>query len=70
MAVINTRSLNANGYKLKDCIVELDLDIIGITESWLPMDDTIANHIIGNSCPAGYKMVHQPRTSNAEVELP
>ena len=63
MAVINCRSLNKNGIKLKDHIVEYDCDIVAVTETWLPCEDILANHIIGDVCPKGYKMSHTPRSS-------
>ena len=40
MAVINCRSLNKNDIKLKDHIVEYDCDIVAVTETWLPCEDT------------------------------
>ena len=63
MAVINCRSLNKNGIKLKDHIVEYDCDIVAVTETWLPCEDILANHIIGDVCPEGYKMSHTPPSS-------
>lgn len=56
VAVINTRSLNANGFKLKDSILDLDSNFVVITESWLPQNDSVANHIIKNAFPTEFKM--------------
>lgn len=42
-------------------IVEHDCDIIAVTETWLPCEDLLANQIIGDVCPKGYKMSHIPR---------
>lgn len=61
VALSNSRSLNRNGFKLKDHVVEYDCDIVGITETWLSSDEVIANQIIGDTCPEGYKMSHVPR---------
>lgn len=41
-------------------IVEHDCDIIAVTETWLPCEDLLANQIIGDVCPEGYKMSHIP----------
>ena len=64
LAVINTRSLNVNGFKLKDSIVDLDSNFVVITESWQPQHYSVANHIIKNTFPTGFKMVRQPRGSD------
>jgi exonuclease III len=64
MAYVNCRSINRNGFKLKDCVVDNDYDLIGITETWLPIEQSLSNHIIRDFCPKGYKMVHIPRSSS------
>ena len=61
MAVVNCRSLNKNGLKLKDHIVEYNCDIVAVTETWLPCEDILANQIIGDVCPKGYKISQVPR---------
>lgn len=61
MAVANCRSLNKNGLKSKDHIVEYNCDIVTVTETWLPSEDILANQIIGDVCPKGYKISHVPR---------
>ncbi|CAB4035802.1 Hypothetical predicted protein [Paramuricea clavata] len=38
MAYVNCRSINRNGFKLKDCVVDNDYDLIGITVTWLPIE--------------------------------
>ena len=63
MALVNCRSLNKNGFKLKDHAVEYDCDIIAVTETWLPNEETLANQIIGDTCPKGYKMSQNPRNN-------
>ena len=69
LAVINCRSLNKNGIKLKDHIVEHDCDIIAVTETWLPCEDLLAKQIIGDVCPEGYKMSHIPRSSGGGIGI-
>ena len=61
LVLINSRSLNKNGFKLKDHVVDHDCDIAAVTETWLPDNDVIANQIIGDTCPQGYRMLHTPR---------
>ena len=38
-----------------------DCDIAAVTETWLPDNDVIANQIISDTCPQGYRMFHTPR---------
>ena len=37
-----------------------DCDIAAVTVTWL-LDNVIANQIIGDTCPQGYRMFHTPR---------
>lgn len=61
MVLINCRSVNKNGHKLKDYVVEKDCDLAAITETWLPMDMDKADTIVKGACPKTYKMPHIPR---------
>ena len=63
VALVNCRSLNKNGIKLKDHIVEHDCDVIAVTETWLSREEILTNHIIRDTCPKGYKMSHIPRNT-------
>lgn len=63
MALVNCRSLNRNGFKLKDYVVGNDCDLVGITETWLPHEECLSNQIINDSCPKEYKMAQKPRNS-------
>ena len=53
--------MNKNGFKLKHHVVDHDCDIAAVTKTWLPDNDVIANQIIGDTCPQGYRMFHTPR---------
>ena len=57
------RLVNANGYKLKDYVVEKNCDIIAVTETWLPTDDAKSEVAVKALCPKGYVMPHKPRTT-------
>ena len=56
ITVLGTRKSTA----IVDYVVENDLDIIAITETWLTTDDRAAP---GEITPDGYKLHHVPRTS-------
>ena len=60
---VNFRSINRNSFKLKNFVVENDYDLIGITETWLPTEVSLSDHIIMDFCPKGYKMAHILRSS-------
>ena len=55
---MNCRTINKNGRKLKDHIVEHDYDEIAITETLLSRQEILTNHIIRDTCPKGYNMSH------------
>ena len=63
VALINVRSINKNGYKVKDYVVDRDCDITAITETWLTDEQDRTTQIVKDLCPKGYTMPHQPRTT-------
>jgi exonuclease III len=57
---INTRSVNNKTIIVKDYIVQNNTDICALTETWLRKDDDIT---VGDICPNGFKLPHQPPTT-------
>ena len=67
--LLNVISIREKGMIVKDFTVELDLDTLIITETWLRPGnaDAIA---LGTLCPSGYRFLHVPRiTETLEVGL-
>ena len=60
--VINARSINNKSQKIKDFVVDNDLDILAITETWLSSEND-TSYVTGELCPNGYKFLHIPRCS-------
>ena len=52
------------GMAVKDFVVDNDIDILAMTETWLRpgTDDSVE---IGISCPTGYRVIHIPRSHSA-----
>ena len=57
--LFNARSINNKTLSIKDYIVERDIDITAITETWL--NDTNSDLAVRNICPSGYSFSHVPR---------
>ncbi len=53
VALINVRSINKNGYKVKDYVVGRDCDITAITETWLTDEQDRTTQIVNNPMPQG-----------------
>ena len=58
IATINCESCNNKAAMIADYILEQDLDICCLTETWLNADDPVT---IGELCPNGYKLISIPR---------
>ena len=58
VATINCESCNNKAAMIADYILEQDLDICCLTETWLNADDPVT---IGELCPNGYKLISIPR---------
>ena len=59
-AVINCRSVKNKSAALVDHIIDSNLDIIALTETWLSTDDR-DQRIIGEITPPGYNFLQVPR---------
>ena len=60
-ALINSRSIRIKTLMLKDYIIEHDLDILAITETWLH-DDDFDVFFRRDICPAGFRFYYDPWT--------
>ena len=59
-ALLNTRSLCNKTLQVKDYVVENDIDLLAITETWLLDQDS---HTTRELCPTGYMLHSVPRGS-------
>ena len=57
--LLNARSINNKSLLIKDYVVERDIDIFAITETWLK--DTNSDFVVRDICPSGYLFSHVPR---------
>ena len=62
-ALINSRSIRNKTLMLKDYIIERDLDILAITETWLH-DDDFDVFFCRDTCSVGFRFYHDPRTTS------
>ena len=62
-ALVNSRTIMNKTLMLKDYIIEHDLDILAITETWLH-DDDFDVFFCHDICPAGFRFYHDPRTTS------
>ena len=60
IALINAQSIRNKTLPIKDYVVEHNLDILALTETWLNPDNS-DDQIIGDFIPAGYSFLHIPR---------
>ena len=60
---LNARSVRNKTLTIKDFVVEQDIDVMAITETWLR--ETGDELIIAELCPTGYKLIHIPRLGNS-----
>ena len=62
----NARSLTNKTHAVTDLVVDNNLDILVITESWLTGDSNRDGHTLANlkSCLPNYDFVHRPRKSS------
>lgn len=59
--LINARSVCNKSHEIADFIVEEDIDILLITETWLSKATESNRVVLGNLVPAGYSIHHIPR---------
>ena len=60
LSVLNARSINNKSLLIKDYVVEKQIDMLAITETWLKAGE-VSDYIIRDICPKGYKFIHCPR---------
>jgi len=60
---LNTRSISNKSHIVKDFTVDNNIDILGITETWLREDES-DQRIINDICPTGYSFRHIPRSTS------
>lgn len=58
MVLINGRSVNKKSRFIHDLIVDKDIDLPGITETWLGNGDNVGLSVL---CPPGFRIWHCPR---------
>ena len=56
--LVNARSVNNKTEIVSDFIIEHDLDVLGITETWLQSNDSFTTN---NITPSGFSIVSNPR---------
>ncbi len=61
-SLLNARSVRNKCQAIKDYVVDNDIDVLAITETWLSTGDGDAC-VIADLCPNGYKFSHRPRGS-------
>ncbi len=59
--LLNTRSVKNKIMKVKDFVVDHDIDILAITETWL-RPGNVDEVDIGTLCSSGYRFLHVPRS--------
>ena len=60
VCLLNARSINNKSSAIKDFVVDSNIDILALTETWLRAD-AIDQRIINDICPAGYLFQHVSR---------
>lgn len=58
--LLNTRSVGNKAAVVRDYVIEHDIDVLCITETWLKPGDSDAPKI-GELTPEGFKLPHEPR---------
>ena len=58
--LLNVRSVNNKSFVVKDFVVDNNIDIPAMTETWLRAEMVDMN-IINSLCPTGYDLYHLPR---------
>jgi len=61
--LLNTRSINKKELAIKDYVIDNDVDIFAVTETWLRNNENY-NFSIAEVCPTGYRFYHVPRKNS------
>lgn len=64
LALLNSKSVKNKALVIKDYIVEHNIDLLALTETWLRPGDEDQS-VINEICPSGYNLLHVPRVSRA-----
>ena len=59
--LLNTRSIRKKAMFLNDYVVENQIDLSAITETWLDVNNQQTANIINELCPVGFAFMHIPR---------
>jgi len=62
-ACVNVRSLKNKVLDVTDYVVENEIDLLAITETWLFSDDSKNQVTLASILIPGYKFIHMPRTT-------
>ena len=57
--LLNARSVNSSAGIIAQHLLNFDLDLLAVTESWLTSDS--GDDILRGICPEGYLSLHRPR---------
>ena len=60
LGLLNARSINNKALFIKDYVVDHQIDILGITETWTRSDGE-SNRVVNELSPRGYSFIHVPR---------
>ena len=60
--LLNVRSAQNKPSLIADFIVENELDVLALTETWLKETDSTQSHTISEMTPSGYRCLHVPRS--------
>ena len=63
-ALWNIRSIRKKAMFLKDYVVENQIDLLAIRETWLDLNNQQTSNIINGLCPLGFAFMHIPRMNN------
>ena len=58
--LLNARSINNKSLQIKDYVVDRDIDILAVTETWLKVDEC-CNYITRDITATRYTFIHSPR---------
>ena len=65
-ALLNTRSIRKKAMFLKDYVVENQIDLLAITETWLDVNNQQTANIINELCPVGFGVLR----SHQSLKIP
>ena len=63
LGVMNCRSMDNKSDYIFDHMVDNNLDIVALTEIWLPNDETKCRRVVMDCAANGYTLHHIPRSS-------